>query len=172
MSVLEVHAKSKHFLVKKVTRPNFSAQTGKKTPKRGKHFLVKKVRTPISVTRVSVTGFAHTFCVVYKRNSPYTYVWAKQIMPTYLFFPSRSLSHACVWVKLITPTRPYVRPHTLLVPHATRDGHRAPVVAMVQTLVHVRLTAVAMSLNYGCHVGQLQLPWLLNCNCHVWSGLM
>ena len=39
----------------------------------------------------------------------------------------------------------------LLVPHATRDGHRAPAVAMVQTLVHVRLTAVAMSLNYGWH---------------------
>ena len=129
-------------------------------------------RMSISATRVGVRESAHTFCVVYKRNSPHTYVWAKQVAPTRLFFPSRSLSHACVWAKLITPTRPYVRPRTLLVPHATRDAHRAPAVAMVQTLVHVRLTAVAMSLNYGCHVGQLQLPWLLNCSCHVWSDLM
>ena len=69
-------------------------------------------RTPISATRVGVRESAHTFCVVYKRNSPHTYVWAKQVMPTHLFFPSRSLSHACVWAKLITPTRPYVRPRT------------------------------------------------------------
>uniref|UniRef100_R7W5A6 KIB1-4 beta-propeller domain-containing protein n=1 Tax=Aegilops tauschii TaxID=37682 RepID=R7W5A6_AEGTA len=47
-----------------------------------------------------------------------------------------------------------------------------PAVAMVQTLVHVALTVVAMSLNFGCHVEQLQLPWLLNCSCHVWSGLL
>ena len=39
----------------------------------------------------------------------------------------------------------------LLVPHATGDGHRAPAVAMVQTLVHVRLIAIAMSDNCSCH---------------------
>uniref|UniRef100_M8BU39 Peptidyl-prolyl cis-trans isomerase D n=1 Tax=Aegilops tauschii TaxID=37682 RepID=M8BU39_AEGTA len=38
---------------------------------------------------------------------------------------------------------------------------------MVRTLFNVRLPAVAMSLNYSCHVGQLQLPWLLNCSCHL-----
>ena len=37
-------------------------------------------------TRVGVRESAHTFCVVYKRNSPHTYVWAKQVMPTHLFF--------------------------------------------------------------------------------------
>ncbi|VAH93993.1 unnamed protein product [Triticum turgidum subsp. durum] len=31
----------------------------------------------------------------------------------------------------------------------------------------ITLSTVAMSLNYGRHVGQLQLPWLLNCSCHV-----
>ena len=71
------------------------------------------------------------------------------------FFPSLSLSHACVWAKEITPTRPVCQASYLVVPHATRDSHRAPAVAMVQTLTHVRLTAVAMSLNFGCHVGQL-----------------
>ncbi|XBI19674.1 hypothetical protein VPH35_061131 [Triticum aestivum] len=41
---------------------------------------------------------------------------------------------------------------------------------MVRTLFNVRLPAVAMSLNYSCHVGQLQLPWLLNCSCHLRSS--
>ena len=72
-----------------------------------------------------------------------------------------------------------------------------PAVAMGRTLIHVRLSAVAMSLNYGYHVGQLQLPCqtttvamfaqlqlpsqvkVPNCHfldnyrcCHVWSGLL
>ena len=42
--------------------------------------------TPISATRVGVRETVHTFCVVYKRNSPHTYVWAKQLAPTRLFF--------------------------------------------------------------------------------------
>ena len=47
--------------------------------------------------------------------------------------------------------------------------YRAHAVAMGRTLVYVRLSAIAMSLNYGCHIGQLQLPCLLNCSCHLSS---
>ena len=99
-------------------------------------------------------------------------MWAKQLAPTRLFFPLL-IPLTCVRVGEVDNAHtPVCQASYLLVPHATRDGHRPPAVAMVQTLVHVRLTAVAMSLNYGCHVGQLQLPWLLNYSCHVWSGLL
>ena len=91
-------------------------------------------------TRVGVRGSAHTFCVVYKRNSPHTYVWAKQLAPTRLFF---SLP--------IPLTR--VRVGEIDNAHTPRTSG-----------------LVAMSLNYSCHVGQLQLPWLLNCSCHLRSS--
>ena len=90
---------------------------------------------------------------------------------THLFFLLNPLTRVRVG-EVDNAHTPVCQASYLLVPHATRDGHRPPAVAMVQTLVHVRLSAVAMSLNYGCHVGQLQLPWLLNCSCHVWSDLI
>ena len=128
--------------------------------------LPSKKRTPISATRVGVRESAHTFCVVYKRNSPHTYVWAKQLAPTRLFF-SLLIPVTCVRVGEVDNAHtPVCQASYLLVPHATCDGHRAPAVAMVQTLVHIGLIAVAMSLNYGCHVGQLQLP------CMVWSNVV
>ena len=87
---------------------------------------------------------------------------------TFLFFLPIPLTRVCVCEVDNVHTH-VCQASYLLVPHATRDSHRAPAVAMVQTLVHVHLTVVAMSLNYGCHVGQLQLPWLLNCSCHLGS---
>ena len=93
-------------------------------------------------------------------------------MPTHIFFPLLNPLTRVRVGEVDNAHTPVCQASYLLVLHATRDAHRAPAVAMVQTLVHVRLSAVAMSLNYCCHVGQLQLPWLLNYSCHVWSDLM
>ena len=92
-------------------------------------------------------------------------------MPTHLSSLPIPLTRVRVG-EIDNATRPVRQASYLVVPHARVTVTARPAVAMVQTLVHVRLTAVAMSLNYGCHVGQLQLPWLLNCSCHVWSDLM
>ena len=42
-----------------------------------------------------------------------------------------------------------------LAPETARVGYKYGKYIWGVTLVHVRLSAVAMSLNYGCHVGQL-----------------
>ena len=126
---------------------------------------------PITATRVVYRVVVpHASCGMDSNQPTHLRVGKTTNAHTHLFFPPEPSHTRVCGAKLIKPTRPYVRPRTLLVPHATRDAHRAPAIVMVQTLVHVRLTAVAMSLNFGCHVGQLQLPWLLNCSCHLRSS--
>ena len=99
-----------------------------------------------------------------------------KLMPTHLFFPSRTLSHACVWGKVDNTHTPVCQASYPPGPAREHDAHRAPAVAMVQTLVHVRLTAVAMSDNYSCHLmskvpdailGQLRLL-----PCMVWFTIV
>ena len=109
------------------------------------------------------------FCVVSKRTSPHAYVWAKQLAPTRFFFLAVPLTRLRVGKMHNAHTTSLSHlPHGPARP--AWQSPRVPAVAMVRTLFNVRLTAVAMSLNYSCHVGQLQLPWLLNCSCHLRSS--